>query len=321
MDISKLWAEFLTTFETGWPRASELALAALANPWARGLCLMIAVYLTIRVIAAVYSGDKQKAELGPVAIRAHASGRYSENAIRLSRELMEMGMDGVSADCRVVYAYTDAKGRRRRRTIHRLRNIRLSVSPSKIRRMGEKIDGQEIPDVETRRVCFPPFESKEPLESVPATPERARDYALLHDILGQWHDDDAAPLISTGQEFMDQVAAGKTDFIKTQTAKIERAEKAFWGRRLTFRRHYLNRPNVVGSYYLKFEFSHEPLFVLTRHPDRDLKMTAWLTILTSMFALIMDWWPNNAPPFFLVSPAAAAASAAEHPPARTIRVP
>jgi hypothetical protein len=31
--------------------------------------------------------------------------------------------------------------------------------------------------------------------------------------------------------------------------------------------------------------------VLTRHPDRDVRMTAWLTVLTSVFALIMELFP------------------------------
>jgi hypothetical protein len=60
--------------------------------------------------------------------------------------------------------------------------------------------------------------------------------------------------------------------------------------------------------------------VLTRHPDRDLKMTAWLTILTSMFALIMDWWPNGAQPFGITAPGATV-RAADSPPARTVRIP
>jgi len=60
--------------------------------------------------------------------------------------------------------------------------------------------------------------------------------------------------------------------------------------------------------------------VLTRHPDRDLKMTAWLTILTSMFALIMDWWPNGAPPFGITAPGAII-RAGDSPPARTVRIP
>jgi hypothetical protein len=91
--------------------------------------------------------------------------------------------------------------------------------------------------------------------------------------------------------------------------------------RTSFRRRCQNRPNCVGSYYLKFEFSHEPLFVLTRHPDRDLKMTAWLTILTSMFALIMDWRPMRQAPFGVAAaPPSEFVRAGERLPARAVRV-
>jgi len=61
------------------------------------------------------------------------------------------------------------------------------------------------------------------------------------------------------------------------------------------------------------------MFVLTRHPDRDLKMTAWLTILTSMFALIMDWWPQGSAPFGIVPPGEIVRAADGGPP-RTARV-
>jgi hypothetical protein len=43
------------------------------------------------------------------------------------------------------------------------------------------------------------------------------------------------------------------------------------------------------------QFSKNPWFVLFRHPNRDLKMTAWLTILTSFFAIAMDLWPVDPP--------------------------
>ena len=54
------------------------------------------------------------------------------------------------------------------------------------------------------------------------------------------------------------------------------------------------RPGAVGNYYLKFQFSNDPGFVLTKHPDRDVRMTAWLTVLTSLFALAMELFPLEA---------------------------
>lgn len=266
----------------------------LANPISRAIGLILIVYLTIRVIAAVYSGDKQNAELGPVAIRPHQSNRYGENTLRLPHELMPMSMDGVSARCRIFYVYNDVRGRRRKQLVHTISDARLSVSPVRLREVRDVIFGQEIPDVPSKYVCFPPADLQEPVDQVLPTPDRAQDYAARHKILENWKEDDTAAWVSTSVTVKELVASAKEEFITDKIAKLERRDKGKRAR-FGFKSNPADRPNVVGSYYLKFEFSHEPLFVLTRHPDRDLKMTAWLTVLTSMFALVMDAWPKDLP--------------------------
>jgi hypothetical protein len=301
MDAAEIWTGFLASFQAGWPRAVQLAYDVLANPIARAIGLMLLVYVTIRVIAAVYAGEQNRAELGPVAIRQHQSARLDSKTVRIPHQLIPMSMDGVSADCRIYYAYTDARGKRRRRLVHTIRDARLSVSPVRLNKVQDVIYGQEVPSVPREHVCFP-VDIDTPLETVPATPDDARAYADLHRLLERWREDDDAIWISLSADMKDAVAAGKVEFINDKVAALKRAKATFLSRRLRFRRLYAERPNVIGSYYLKFEFSHEPLFVLTRHPDRDLKMTAWLTILTSMFALVMDWWPNGQAPFAIAAP-------------------
>lgn len=319
MDFGGMWEAAVGSLPKTWDQWLELLHGILGNPWTRGLALIVIVFVTIRIIASIYSGDKQGAEIGPIAIRKHASARLTEDTLCLHRDLMPMNMDGVSANIKVLYVYTDANGKRHRRIVHEQRNIHLSIAPQKLRK-AEKIDGQEIPDVPTSMVCFPPFESEWPADSIEPMKDRARDYAAQHEILKQWTDDDGIPLISTGAEFRDQISSGKEQYILDRVARIQAAQGKGVYRRWAFRRLWKNRPNVVGSYYLKFEFSHDPVFVLTRHPDKDLKMTAWLTILTSMFALIMDWWPNGAAPFGLVAPSEIARSAEPATPPRSVRV-
>ena len=320
MDIGGLWAGFLAALPHNWDEALTLTHAILSNPWARTFALVVIVYLTIRVIASIYSGDKQGAELGPVAIRAHTSARYGRDTVRMPHALMPMAMDGVSACCKIFYVYNDSRGRRRKHLVHTVRDAKLSLSPVDLPRVKDVIYGQEIPEaVATRHVCFPPVDVQEVAGAVPGTPESASDYAKLHGIIESWTEDDSAAWISTSADVKDEIGVGKIDFIRLRANGIAKVEKGFFNR-LHFRPRYENRPNCVGSYYLKFEFSHEPLFMLTRHPDRDLKMTAWLTILTSMFALIMDWWPNGAPPFGITAPGATV-RATDSPPARTVRIP
>src|SRR5690349_8703088 len=152
MDLEKLWAKLLAWLPASWP---DTLLAFVANPWTRAAGLMVLVYLTILVIASVYSGAKNRAELGPVAIRPHVSGRYDRKTVRVPHRLIEMGMDGVLADCKVFYAYTDAQGKRRRQLVHQVKNATLSVSPNNIPRIADIIYGQEVPSVAREHVCFP----------------------------------------------------------------------------------------------------------------------------------------------------------------------
>lgn len=295
MDIGALWTSLVGSLPKNWDEWLALAQAVLANPWSRTFALIVIVYFTIRVIASIYSGDKQGAELGPVAIRAHTSAKFGRDTVRMPHEMMPMSMDGVSARCKVFYVYNDTRGRRRKHLVHIIPDARLSISPVKLPKVKDVVYGQEIPEgIATKFVCFPPVDIQDVEGAVPGTPELATEYAGLHGILDAWKEDDSAAWISTSGDVKEEVQTGKINFIQNYATQIQKADKGF---RLRFRRLHENRPNCVGSYYLKFEFSHEPLFVLTRHPDRDLKMTAWLTILTSMFALIMDWWPMGAAPF------------------------
>ncbi len=288
MDIGKLWTDFVAFFPEGWPAAAE---TFIANPWTRAAGLMLLVYFTIRVIASVYSGAKNRAELGPVAIRPHVSGRFDRKTIRVPHKLIEMSMDGVHADLKIFYAYTDANGKRRRQLVHEIKTAALSVSPNTIPAGRDIIYGQEVPSVPRENVCFP-LDLEEPESTVPPPDEDARAYVSRHKIIEKWQEDDGAITISLNADVKDDIATGKIEFVQDCIARIEKAKKGWLSRRLSFKRLWKNRPNVVGSYYVQFEFSHSPFFVLTRHPDRDLKMTAWLTVLTSVFALIMDAWPK-----------------------------
>jgi hypothetical protein len=155
----------------------------------------------------------------------------------------------------------------------------------------------------------------QPPESMPATPDRAQEYATLHNILDNWREDDDAFLVSLHADEHDLIRDAREQFIVETARKVADAREGNFIQRFLNRGVAKKRPNVVGSYFVKLEFSHNPWFVLTRHPDRELKMTAWLTVLTSAFALIMDAWPKAPPPFEGSVPGAQRESSSR-PPAR-----
>jgi hypothetical protein len=45
----------------------------------------------------------------------------------------------------------------------------------------------------------------------------------------------------------------------------------------------------VHAYLVRFHFSANPFFLLFMHPDRDVKATGWLTLLTSLFAVLTEF--------------------------------
>ncbi len=168
----------------------------------------------------------------------------------------------------------------------------IAVSPVNLRAMVATIYGQEVPDLAFADVCFPPVEMDRTPTELPATPDRALDYVTLHKIIENWHEDDNAMLISMHADEVERIKADRHDWVVDEAKKVHRAREGNFIQKMFYAGVAAKRPNVIGSYYVKFEFSHDPLFVLTRHPDRELKMTAWLTVLTSMFALVMDAWPR-----------------------------
>jgi hypothetical protein len=49
-------------------------------------------------------------------------------------------------------------------------------------------------------------------------------------------------------------------------------------------------PEATGATYLaRIHFPSNPLFLLFSHPDREVKATGWLTLLTSVFALLAQF--------------------------------
>jgi len=288
------WAQPGIEWLRHWaPVAWTYSMDFLADPWVRNIGLGVIVYVTIRVIASVYSGDMQNSDLGPLGLRPHAAQRLERDTILLPRILVPMNMEGVHADCRVFYTFTDARGKRRNVQVYCVRNARLAVSPVRLPRVATTVFGQEIPDVATEDVCFPPVDLDQAPAGVSATPDRALDYAAQYKVIENWTEDDEALLISVHRDVLDEIKEARREYIAEQADKVRKARGGGAVRRWMNRSVAKRRPNVVGSYYVRLEFSHEPWFVLTRHPDRDLKMTAWLTVLTSMFAVLMDVWPER----------------------------
>jgi hypothetical protein len=281
----------------------------------RLICVIVFVLTTIWVIAKVYSGELQNAEKGPVAIRRHKGATTNANldTIVVHRDLIGLTMDGVRAQCTFVYVFEGAK--------HKLvhvpllkRSIQLSVSAVTL---SDKVQGivraNEISDVRTEEVYWPALDpdNENPISGA-ATPEMARDYAAQNKVLARWNGDLSLQLISVHQDLLEEVNEARNDYIEERVRKLREHKNGNWLQKLLTREAAKNRPGAIGNYYLKFQFSNDPIFVLRKHPDRDVRMTAWLTVLTSAFAIVLELFPLRVAPPAEARLTSAAATAASH---------
>ncbi len=263
------------------------------SPIFRVFALIVFVMSTIWVIAKVYSGDLQNAEKGPVAIRKHSAGSVSRQTVVVHRNLIPITMDGVHAKCTFYYVY---EGHNKKRQHAKLfsRAMTLSVSPTVLRSLTEMARGNEVPDVETQEVVWPILEiDSETPDRIEVTPDRARDYLVQNRVLERWSGDDSLSLISLHQDVMTELRDARDNFMAKRIEQLRKAKSGNWAAKLRLGAASRRRPGAVGNYYMRFQFSNDPVFVLTKHPDRDVRMTAWLTVLTSIFAIVMEVFPLN----------------------------
>lgn len=271
----------------------------LATEWARAILLFLLVLATIAVISFIYSGSYQSAYHGPIAIRPHVKTRRQRGdaggRFVVPRSVMPMNMDGVEAAIRIYYIAEDARGRRNRKQVYAQR-VKLQVQHDNLTRVQSQIFGIEPPDqVHTEDVYYPSFENVPPPEEISPTPQCCAEYFERHRLDLLWTEDDNAPRVSLSEAAVDAIREAREAWIKSKADVLRAARNGGRFGKWRAKRLAKKRVGAMGSYYVKFEFSHNPFFILFRHPDRDLKMTAWLTVLTSAFALIMDAWPLKSP--------------------------
>jgi hypothetical protein len=220
------------------------------------------VFATIWMIAKVYSGNLQNAERGPVALRRHSAMSMPRNTIVVPRNLIDMSMDGVQARCTFMYVYDGFRGKRQHIKLLE-RQVTLSVSPAPLRSLQDVARANEVPDVASNEVYWPALdpETETPTVGEP-TPDSARDYALQNNVLERWTGDDNLQLISLHQDVMNDVREAREDFIQGRVAKLRKAKNGNIFQRMSAGKWARCRPGAVGNYYLKFQFSNDPLLCL-----------------------------------------------------------
>lgn len=96
-------------------------------------------------------------------------------------------------------------------------------------------------------------------------------------------------IVSMAGSRVDYIYEGLVDkFQQRQASQFQRLQKSGLLRVLKgVRKEDLVEPEYVGL-CMKFHFPINPHFLLYKHPDTNVRTTAWLTVLTSVFALFMQ---------------------------------
>jgi|GEM_PF-1801031 len=293
-------AEVAGAFTGIWHALGDPTIVDLfANKWARALGMVGLVLLTIWVIALVYSGYAQDSILGPIAVRAHTNKRLGEGTVVFDQSKYPFQMDGVEATCQVFYQYEDSAGRTRRVPVLGPRTLKMHIRVSPIPADATTQYGfetkEDVGALPQGSVVYPAFETQVIPELIGPTPETVRSYVEQNGLEPLWTEDDEAPVISLGPAQVDLISEARTQHITDQANKWLASQKRGLLNGLGRGQATKDRANVFGSYYIKMQFSKRPDFVLFRHPNKELKMTAWLTLLTSFFSLAMDLWPIDHP--------------------------
>lgn len=272
--------------------------AVLANKIARAIGMAILVLVTIWVIALVYNGYAQDSERA-IGLRVHPNKKLGEGDILFDQSIYPIQMDGVEAVGQVFYVYDSADKREKRprripltKKVHLKLHVRVSPLPKKEGEMhyGCEYEGA-LSDLDQLSVTYPTPETNEEPSEILATPNTVREYIEQYKLVDQWTADDAVPIISLGEDQLQEISEARAAHILERATAWKNSRQPGLLNRLTTSNAVRQRANMFGSYYIKLQFSKRPDFVLFRHPNKELKMTAWLTVLTSLFSVAMDLWP------------------------------
>ncbi len=270
-------------------------------PAFRFFVYLIVVAVTIWVIARIYSGELQNAERGPIAIRPHVGVSNTADTLVVHRDIVPLTMDGVHARCTFVFTYDGHNGKRQH--VHLLtRQLRLNVTATRLAELktqdaterGNTIVQLE-PEIMSNDVYWPTLDIEDQSPTIGhATPDRAAEYLVVNKVLERWSGDDGLNLISLHPSLLSELRDARAEFTKSRIERLRLSRAAPWWKKWRYSNAPKNRPGAVGTYFIRFRFSNDPWFVLSRHPDREVRMTAWLTVLTSLFSLALELFPLNA---------------------------
>lgn len=251
------------------------------------LALFAFILVMVTVVAWLYSGEIQNTEVGPLAARGYDS--IDPGQLFGPRAIVTNLLDGKKAHCTIWINYKTRGGTQIRKRLWQ-GNLnfgqvgrRYGLTQSDLIGLWDQKRNDTLRAYLTDAGLTP-----DPPSMFADTPDQP------FDIKTAYKDSDYEVVALSTEDFevlQRSHAAFLEDGIKEYTRR--KAVAGNDARRLSKlheTKSYKDLPDVAqeARIYMRMRFDIFPWYVLTKHPDREIKTTAWLTVLTSFFAMFMQ---------------------------------
>lgn len=251
-------------------------------PIVRTTILIAFVLVTLAAILLLYGGNVQNSNIGPVAVRSR--GKEDPTSFHAPRTIVTASLETKTIHCTFHLKYVDRRGRPKLVRLGKKRQFKLGALNKRYGWAKADVFGfWNQAHAESLHTAF--------IESgIPIGPKDDHIFITFppsDDTLRGLVPEDCE-IVGVSQDVWNDIAANHRDALKL---KLKRFQKFFQHKRN--KKHfekaspYLDLPDFHqdANLFIRFHFTPNPLF----HPDPQVKTTAWLTVLTSLFGLLIQW--------------------------------
>jgi hypothetical protein len=250
------------------------------------ICLTAFILLMVTVVAWLYSGEIQNTEIGPLALRG--SNGVDIGQLFGPKAVVTNVIDGKKARCEIWINYRTRGGVQAHKKLWTNRLQFGQVGRRYSFHDSDLVGYWNKNRLDTTRAYLTDA------GLVPDTPNMFAESGEPFDIKAAIKDTEYE-VVCLSKEHFEEFEKAHTDFIegaiRDYTARKTRTKgNTNRLRTLHSSKHFQKMPDLSqeSRIYARMRFDIYPWYALSDHPDREVKTTAWLTVLTSLFAMFMQ---------------------------------
>lgn len=251
-------------------------------PFTRTAALILFIVATLIAILLLYGGNLQNANIGPLTLRSRGTG--ARTLFQAPRTIVTSALEAKTLKCTFHFKYRDRRKRPRVVQLGKPMHFKLDALNKRLSWSRADIFGfWNQAHNEGLHTAF--IESGLPL--APQDKHLFVTHPPGDDVLQAMISDDGE-IVGVSQDVWNDLARAHSEIIRRRMRQFQQFQKRRKGAGgFETKAPYLEVPDFDqdANIYVRFHFSPNPL----THPDPQVKTTAWLTVLTSLFALLTQW--------------------------------